>query len=240
MEHKLNQYQNMIEALERNSIEIESPATSLAYANGPFFLWPMLELQDLTGYFRRSNELWEEHLIDSNRRIDMALDKPDSLEKAYRYTTHTDELYMPPLIWQSTTIMLYSIVEANHFKLCKILESQSDSPVKFKHLYENNVVKKCKLYLKLCIGLDYNKINKEWGAITELVAVRNALVHQSTDQEKIDKVKRIYQKYSNDGSNDITAKFVEKMLDEMSSYFIGLESALEAHLDRLAKEDGPR
>jgi len=221
---KLNRYKNMINALEEDE-------------GWGFSAITFLEIHGLEQYFHRGEVLWSEHIDELRQIIN---------DESYTYDFQTDYKHstaktMPRIHRQSIIIMLYSLVETKHLKLCKILENANDvssntKTIRSKDLHGSGIERSMK-YLTHCIGIDRTKINSEWIVLTELSNVRNSLVHQTTDEKKIKAVKQAYKKYSSNSVDEITEEFVDKMLSEMDVYFNKLVSVLNEQLEKLAKEE---
>jgi hypothetical protein len=112
--------------------------------------------------------------------------------------------------YHSSIVLIYTFLENTLYNICLIIQLETGSPLSYKNLAGNNIIKKSKDYLQIVAGIQFEQVNKPWDRITQFQKLRNDIVHQnstisgndeSTKRQNETKLRRMFSKIEFDGDD---------------------------------------
>jgi len=147
------------------------------------------ELDAISDYIKHSNK----SIIDAQMQFEKRFTPVE------RYSEKTEEereeyskihQIFPNFFRLSTFIALYSHFENKLTHLCDAFQERKGFNLKSSDLSGENLIERCKRYLKLVVGLRFDELNSDWMKITDYQKLRNCFAHNGSNIIR-DKTKNI-------------------------------------------------
>lgn len=101
-------------------------------------------------------------------------------ESTIRSIYYFDLIKLPSYFYHSSIVSLYSLLEMNLNTICEKVRKDIGLPIGIKDLAGQNIIQKARNYLCKLKLIDFEKIDKEWIALTNYQKLRNLIVHQNS------------------------------------------------------------
>lgn len=112
----------------------------------------------------------------------------------------TDKIHLPNYFNSSSLLLVFTFLEDTSRELGKVAKKLAGTRLGINDIYEQNDVKKVKIYLEKHIGINFSEVNESWCKIDHYIQVRNCIIHRNS-------------KINEDGSNS-TSKLKEYLEKE--------------------------
>ena len=113
---------------------------------------------------------------EMQKDIDKKVDDESFIQDLYEKEVGKISSYF----YHSSIVLIYTFLENSLYKICSEIQIETNSPLSYKDLSGNNIIKKSKYYLQITSGIEFTEANKLWDRITQFQKLRNDIVHQNS------------------------------------------------------------
>lgn len=94
--------------------------------------------------------------------------------------SNTDKIHLPNYFNSSSLLLIFAMLEDTSRELGKVAKKLAGTSLSINDIYEQNDVKKVKIYLEKHIGIDFSEVEELWFKIDNYTQVRNCIIHRNS------------------------------------------------------------
>lgn len=126
---------------------------------------------------------------------------------------------------KSFLLILYAFLERHLFSLCCLAAKHFNLTSTAEKTSGNSKIDKCKNYLEIKLGVQWQTLKVEWDFIDELRLVRNTYVHNLSGKH-INERTRIIRKHCQITDEILPSEYLEKSLNNIDIFFQKLQGKM--------------
>lgn len=138
------------------------------------------EIKYFDEYFSFNENMISKRNVELEQLMKIDIQENERDENLYRNIYDFDSLKLSSYFYHSSLVSLYSLLEKNLNLICDQIKYDVGFNIGLEDFAGQNIIKTSKIYLTKLVKIDFDKIDKEWIAITNYQKIRNLIVHQNS------------------------------------------------------------